>query len=156
MKKIPGPPRANLPSRDAADTAALASALRDTVGRFVREVRSQSGTSTTAQSEALAHLERNGPASVAALAEVRGVKHQSMRLVVSRLQELGLLELKPDPRDGRGHLVSLTSKGLQEVKAHQMARSTHLAKLLETKLSVDERVILSKAIPLLDRLTTPD
>jgi DNA-binding MarR family transcriptional regulator len=135
------------------DVKAVATDLRNTVGRFVRAIRGQSGTSTTAQSEVLAQLERYGPASVAMLAEARGVKHQSMRLVVSRLTDLGLLELKPNTADRRCQLVSLTSKGRKDVEADRTARSAFLAELLTTRLSSNELVLISQAIKLLERLS---
>lgn len=133
-----------------------ATALRDAVGRFVRSVRSQSGTATTAQSEVLAQLERSGPASVAVLAQARGVKHQSMRLVVARLVELDLLTLAPDPLDGRSQLVSLTRKGRAEVKQHQAARSAYLAQMIAARLTAQELRVLQEAIALLDRLSVTE
>lgn len=145
------------PSRDAADSAsdsaAMALRLRDTVGRFVRSVRAASGTATTAQSEVLASLERDGPASVAVLAQARGVTHQSMRLVVARLAGQGLLDLRPDPADGRSQLVSLSAAGRKAVKADQAARCAHLERILDSELTAPERRLLDEAIGLLDRLS---
>lgn len=134
------------------DTTAMALRLRAAVGQFVRAVRSQSGTSTTAQSEVLALLAHDGPASVATLAASRGVKHQSMRLVVARLGELGLLALRPDPDDGRSQLVALTDQGRASVEADQAARAVYLAGLLAVRLSVPERAVLAEAIGLIERL----
>ncbi len=131
----------------------VAAELRNAVGRFVRAIRGQSGTSTTAQSEVLAWLELHDQASVAVLAEARGVKHQSMRLVVSRLTDLAFVEVKPDPVDRRCQLVSLTSKGRENVEADRTARSASLAKMLTTRLSADELVLITKAIKLLERLS---
>lgn len=133
-----------------------ATALRESVGRFVRAVRDRSGTGTTAQSEVLAQLARGGPASVAMLAGARGVKHQSMRLVVARLVELELLALAPDPLDGRSQVVSLTRKGRAEVKREQAARSAYLAGVIETKLSAREVGVLQEAIGLMERLSSDD
>lgn len=141
---------------EAADATAVAQALRKSVGRFVRAIRNDSGTATTAQSEVLAQLERDGPASVAALAQARGVKHQSMRLVVARLAELGLLALHADPLDRRSQLVSLTSQGRDDVAADQAARSACLSARIGARLSADERIMLSEAIKLIDRLSMAD
>lgn len=133
-------------------TAALAEALRGAVGRFVRTVRSQSGTTTTAQSEVLAELARSGPATVTALAALRGVKHQSMRLVAARLVEQGLLAMQPNPDDGRSQLVALTTSGRAQVKAQQAARADHLTHLLATRLTAEERAVMAQAVSLLERL----
>lgn len=145
MKKFTGP-----------DTEPLAEALRQAVGRFVRAVRCQSGTATTAQSEVLAQLDRGGPATVTALALLRGVRHQSMRLVVSRLVEQGLLEMRVNPADGRSQLAALTPPGLGQLMAQRAERADYLATLLASRLSEDERLMLGQAIGLLDRLSDID
>jgi len=140
-------------TRTQPEAAQLAEALRGAVGRFVRTVRSQSDTATTAQSEVMAQLAREGPATVTALAQLRGVKHQSMRLVVARLVEQGVLELLANPQDGRSQLVALTRKGQTQVTMAQAARADYLAELLTSKLNADERRVLAQAIGLLDRLS---
>ena len=139
--------------RDQLEAAPLSEDLRSAIGRFVRSVRNQSGTGTTAQSEVATQLARGGPATVTALALLRGVKHQSMRLVVARLVEQGVLEMLANPQDGRSQLVALTPVGLAQVKLQQAARSDYLAELLASRLSADERALLAQAIGLLDRLS---
>lgn len=136
----------------AASSDSLAEELRDTVGRFVRTVRMRSGTPHDAQVDALAELDRSGAMSAAALAEIRGVTHQSMRLVVSRLESAGLVSREPDPSDGRGSLILLTDAGRYAAAAYRQARAVWLAQAIEAKLSVNERATLGKAIPLLLRL----
>jgi DNA-binding MarR family transcriptional regulator len=136
-------------------TALLAEELRGAVGRFVRAVRSHSGTTTTAQSEVLAELARNGPATVTALATLRGVKHQSMRLVIARLVEQDLLQMLPNPDDGRSQLVALAPAGRAQVRAQQAARADHLTHALAL-LSAEERAVMAHAVRLLDRLSNTD
>lgn len=143
------------PPRAVPGSADMAMRLRDTVGRFVRSVRKASGTATTARSEVLASLARDGPASVAALAQVRGVTHQSMRLVVARLADQGMLTLRPDPADGRSQLATLNAAGRRVVESDQAARCAHIARLLEAELTASERATLDEAIALLDRLSRP-
>lgn len=140
-------------TRSQPEAAPLAEALRGAVGRFVRSIRSGSDTATTAQTEVMAQLAREGPATVTALAQLRGVKHQSMRLVVARLVEQGVLELQANPQDGRSQLVALTSHGRTEIDRAQAARAGYLAELLTTRLNADERRVLGQAIGLLDRLS---
>ncbi|MBB3211967.1 DNA-binding MarR family transcriptional regulator [Herbaspirillum sp. Sphag1AN] len=137
-------------------SATLSEELRDAVGRFVRTVRTRSGTPHDAQVDALAELDRNGPMSAAALAEIRGVTHQSMRLVVSRLEAAGLVAREPDPSDGRGWLMTLTDAGRHAAAAHRQARSLWLAQAIHAKLSGKERETIAQAIPLLLRLIEPD
>lgn len=145
MKKIGG-----------LDMEPLAEELRSAVGRFVRSVRCQSGTATTAQSEVLAQLERDGPSTVTALALLRGVRHQSMRLVVSRLVEQDLLEMLANPGDGRSQLAALTPLGRARVTAQRAARADYLAVLLASRLNAAEHQVLVQAIDLLYRLSDND
>ncbi|GAA0228791.1 MarR family transcriptional regulator [Castellaniella daejeonensis] len=130
----------------------LAESLRAAVGRFVRSVRSQSGTPHDAQADVLAELAHAGSMSIAGLAEIRGVTHQSMRLVVIRLEDAGLLERKPDPADRRGWLIALTDEGHRAAQQDRQTRSIWLAKAISTKLSAQERTELNRAVPLLLRL----
>ena len=139
--------------RAQPDAAVLSEDLRSAVGRFVRAVRSGSETVTTAQSEVIAQLAREGHATVTALALQRGVKHQSMRLVVARLVEQGTLEMLTNPQDRRSQLVALTPKGRAQVAAEQALRADFLAERLASRLTADERQLLGQAIGLLDRLS---
>lgn len=140
----------------APEPDALAAALRTAVGRFVRTVRTASGTARTAQSEVLAQLERDGPLTVAVLAAARGVTHQSMRLVVARLASQELVACTPDPQDGRSQRVALTSQGVAAVQADQAARSAWLSGAIAASLSAEERVALAAAVDLLGRLSEVD
>lgn len=136
-----------------ADVAQLAEDLRGAVGRFVRSVRSATHTATTAQGEVMAQLAREGPATVTALAQRRGVKHQSMRTVVARLVEQGTVAMQDNPRDGRSQLATLTDSGLAQVRAERSARADYLEQVLSSQLSGDERRLLGQAIGLLDRVS---
>lgn len=138
--------------RSPAEVEALAEDLRNVVGKFVRSVRSRTNTPTDAQGETLAFLERIGPASIAALAESRGVKHQSMRLVTAKLKEAGLIDLLPDPDDKRGYLVNVTKAGLAVTSTARKARTLWIAEALATTLSLREMQTLEDAIPLLKRI----
>lgn len=134
----------------------LADDLRDVIGRFVRAVRSQAGTPSEAHGETLAFLERSGPVSIAVLAEGRGVRHQSMRLVIARLQSEGLIELIADPQDRRGYLVHLTKQGLAENAAARRARAAWIADALAATMTTSEIATLKAAVPLLQKLVDLD
>ncbi|KQY13127.1 MarR family transcriptional regulator [Rhizobium sp. Root482] len=134
------------------DALALAENLRDTIGKFVRGIRSQADTPTTSQSETLSLLDRNGPLSVAQLAGLRHVRHQSMRLVVAQLEMEGLADKLPNPADGRSQLLSLTEKGREALSRSREARTSKIADLIEEKLSDRDRQILRAAIVVIERL----
>jgi DNA-binding MarR family transcriptional regulator len=130
----------------------LAESLRDVVGRFVRSVRENSGTRSTAQNETLAHVERSGPVSISALATSRGVTHQTMRLIVMKLVDAGLLRLTQDAEDGRAYLVHLTKTGEAQLRQDRRARAHWLAAELLSKTGADERKVLAKAIEVLNTI----
>ena len=68
-----------------------------------------------------------------------------MTKILKRLEEQGLVERSPDPQDGRGTLVSLTTRGLdvQErvFNAFLTATQDLLAPLSETDLKDTDRVL---------------
>ncbi|WP_177201041.1 MarR family winged helix-turn-helix transcriptional regulator [Roseateles sp. YR242] len=130
----------------------MAESLRDLVGQLVRSVRERTDTQSNAQSEALSHLHRSGPVSVSRLAESRGVTHQTMRLVVARLEASGLVERKSDPADGRGQLVELTAQGREAALDGQRKRAAWLAQAIRTTLSPAEQDALAEALSLLKRV----
>ena len=134
----------------------LADDLRDVVGRFVRAVRSQARTPSEAHGETLSFLERSGPVSIAVLADGRGVRHQSMRLVIARLESEGLIELIADPQDRRGYLVHLTKKGFAENAAARKARAEWIADALAATMDSSEIATLKAAVPLLQKIVDLD
>ncbi|TWF52058.1 MarR family winged helix-turn-helix transcriptional regulator [Neorhizobium alkalisoli] len=136
----------------ANDTIELAESLRDVIGRFVRNVRTGAGTPTSAQSETLGLLDRNGPLSVAGMAQTRNVKHQSMRLVVAQLEGDGLVERLADPQDRRSQLVSITPKGKEALSSSRGARVDWIATALESELTEEERQVLRQSIGILAKL----
>lgn len=139
-------------SEEHADALALAENLRVTLGRFVRGVKAQANTPTTSQSETLALLDREGPLSVAELADRRDVRHQSMRLVARQLDAQGLIGKTPNPADGRSQLLSLTERGRAELSRAREARTQQIAKRIEDRLSEQDRRLLGAAIRLIERL----
>jgi DNA-binding MarR family transcriptional regulator len=136
----------------AAEAELLAESIREVVSRFVKSVREHTGTYSNAQSETLADLERTGPVSISMLAERRGVAHQTMRLIVMKLVEQGLLTLRQDAEDRRAYLVHLSDKGREQIAIERSARTQWLAKQLLEKTSHEERELLKAAVHTLDKL----
>jgi len=81
----------------------VAVALRTSVGMLMRRIRqSKDGDELTLpESTALARLDRGGPATAAELARQEQISPQSMGATLAALQERGLIERRPDPRDRR-------------------------------------------------------
>lgn len=139
-------------SEGHADALVLAERLRATLGSFVRGVKTQADTPTTAQSDTLSLLDREGPLSVAELADRRNVRHQSMRLVAAQLESQGLVGKMPNPADGRSQLLTITESGRAELSRARRARTGQIAGLIEERLSAEDRRTLEAAIGIIERL----
>jgi DNA-binding MarR family transcriptional regulator len=134
------------------DTAIIASELRGVLGRLVRRLRAEHRLPLS-QGAVLAHLDREGPASVSALAAREGVRPQSMAQTVADLQGAGFLDRRPDPSDGRRQLAELTPEGAEALQADRRLREGWLAGAIAERLSAGEREVLHQAVGLLRRLT---
>ena len=132
-------------------TAQLAHELRETVGRLIRRLRAEPGP-PFAQLAVLGRLDREGPASVSDLAAADRMRPQSMAQTVRDLEDAGLVSRRPDPADGRRHLVELTETGLQTLHATRARREDWLTQTLDRKLDADERELLRHALALLGRV----
>jgi len=139
-------------SENRTDALELAEDLRATLGRFVRLVKNEANTPTTSHSETLSLLDRSGPLTVAELANLRNVRHQSMRLVTAQLELDGLVGKLPNPADGRSRLLSITQKGREELSRSRKARTLKIAALIEERLSNQDRQTLQAAILIIERL----
>ena len=140
-----------LANTDSPDV--LARDLRRSISAFVRAVRKDTGTVRTAQSETLDLLDRMGPMTVAALAQKRGASHQTMRLVVAKLDADQFVRQDADPADRRGRLVSISSAGRDNLERERSVRVSRIEAAIERELSPNDRVLLQAAIPIIDRLT---
>jgi DNA-binding MarR family transcriptional regulator len=135
----------------------LAEHVRAAIGAFVRKTRQGSGTVSDARSETLGYLDRSDHAlNTAELARLRGVTHQSMRLLLVELLVEGLIEGSPDPKDRRATLFRLSPKGTELLRAQRSSRAEWLADRWICKLSAGERETISAAITLMDRVSGTD
>lgn len=132
-------------------TAELAHDVRETFGRLVRRLRSESDFPMN-QMAVLGRLDRYGPASISELAAHERVRPQSMAQTVRELEAIGWVSRRPDPHDGRRAILELTDDGLQRIQANRAAREDWLIQALERELSPAEREQLSAALVLLQRL----
>jgi DNA-binding MarR family transcriptional regulator len=143
----------DLPPRDV-HAAALAGDLRMLIGKLRRRMRGQSplGDLTWSQVAVLRHLEREGPATVTALARAEGMRPQSMSANVAVLEADGLVQGTPDPHDGRQTILSLTGACRELVEAGRAARQDWLLRAIQANLSPAEQEELARGIALLKRL----
>ena len=139
---------------EAKRALALAAELRVVTGRLIRRLREQAdaGDLTSSQKSVLLHLEREGTATVTALARAQDMRPQSMGAIVSALEVAGLVTGAPDPGDGRQTILSLTAACREMIAAGRAARQDWLFRAIQTNLDRQEQDHLAGAIELLKRL----
>jgi DNA-binding MarR family transcriptional regulator len=143
------------PEAGISESAARAARdLRVVVGRLRRRLRElyDAGALTPSQTSVLSRLEKDGPASASDLAAAERVRPQSMAATLSVLDEQGLLERRPDPHDGRRHLISLSPAGLGFIDHSRLVREEWLSRALQDHYTEAERQRILDALSLLDRL----
>ena len=137
-----------------APASALASELRILISQLRHRLREQShlGDYTWSQTSVIIRLERDGPATVSALARAEGVRQQSMGATISTLEAAGLVKGSPDPADGRQTILSLTDACREMIQANRAAKEDWLFRAIQTKLSPAEQEQLAAALELLKRI----
>jgi DNA-binding MarR family transcriptional regulator len=123
------------------------------IGLLVRRVRAAASSHELSLTEAavMARLSINGPATTADLARSEGMKPQSMGTTIAALEEMGIVERKPHPTDGRQVNIHLTAKGIAVRNSTKDAKRTWLAQAI-TQLDEEERETLFKAGEIIKRL----
>ena len=137
-----------------ARASALASELRIVISQLRHRLREQTnpGDFTFSQTSVFIRLERDGPATVSALARAEGVRQQSMGATISTLEAAGLVKGSPDPADGRQTILSLTDACLEMIRASRAAKEDWLFHVIQTKLSPAEQERLATDLELLKRI----
>jgi len=87
--------------------------LIQSIGLLVRRVRGAAASHELSLTEAsvMGRLARDGAATTADLARAEGMKPQSMGTTIAALEEMGMVERRPHPTDGRQVNIELTAKG---------------------------------------------
>ncbi len=133
----------------------VAGALQASVRLLVQRLRQTpavEGDLTSAETSALARLDRIGPASPSALAKLERISPQSMGATVGALEERGLVCRAADPGDGRRTILSLTEAGEALLRRRRSARSESLSLALSSGFTRTELEQLLAAAPLIERL----
>ena len=123
------------------------------IGLLVRRVRAAAASHelSLTESAVMARLARDGPATTADLARAEGMKPQSMGATIAALEEMGMVERKPHPTDGRQVNIELTAKGAAVRKSAKDAKRTWLAQAI-AQLDEQERETLFAAGEIIKRL----
>jgi DNA-binding MarR family transcriptional regulator len=127
------------------------------IGLLVRRVRAAGASHQLSWTESavMARLAKEGPATTADLARAEAVKPQSMGATVAALEEMGFIERKPHPSDGRQMNIELTAKGADVRKSSKDAKRTWLAHTI-AQLNDQERETLFAAGEIMKRLVEMD
>jgi DNA-binding MarR family transcriptional regulator len=138
--------------------ARLASELRMAVMRLRRRLaieRHPGNELGLGQMTVLGTLHRHGEMTVGELATHERVRPPSMTRTVNCLSDGGYVIRRPHETDKRLVLVALSGRGREVLLADRARRDAWLARRLG-QLTADERALLRKATPLLDRLAQAD
>ncbi len=142
------------------DNDAAATRLALALTRLRARLREQSGRDSTglsiSQLSILQRLRRDGPATAAALAAAEHVSQQAIAQSVVTLKSAGLVRSRPDPKDGRKALLSITDAGLGLRASIIASRESWLSRAVDSTVAAHERAALEKAIELLERLADAD
>jgi DNA-binding MarR family transcriptional regulator len=136
------------------DVGQVAAALRVSIGLLLRRLRQVQvdGELTWPESSALVRLDRGGPTTPSELARLEQISPQSMGATLAALETRGLVERRPDPRDGRRVVLSVTEAGHDVLLDKRNAQARQLAQALEAGFTPAELRQLMAAVPLLERL----
>ena len=142
------------PAAPAETSEEIAGRLRLSATRLARKLRQEAQTGLTpSQLSALAAVDRHGPVTLGALADLEQVAPPSVTRVVAKLETDGLLTRRPDPADRRVTKVVVTQKGRNLLGASRRRKTEWLTTRLED-LGDEQRARLADALDTLDALTT--
>jgi DNA-binding MarR family transcriptional regulator len=135
-------------------TSGLAHGLRPSVMRLSRRLRQMRDDTlglNSNQLSAMSVLLNSGDQLMGELATMERVQPPSMTRIVNGLEELGYVARRPDPRDRRQCMVTLTVAGRDVLLANRLRRDEWLAARI-AELDPEERDVLRKAVPILEKV----
>ncbi|MGH8966573.1 MAG: MarR family winged helix-turn-helix transcriptional regulator [Actinomycetes bacterium] len=138
----------------ARTDAGLAAALRVSVARLTRRLRSERDPDievSVGQLSVLGALFRNGDSTIGELATHERVQPPSMTRTVNCLVEGGYVVRRPHETDGRQVVIALADKGAETLAAERKRREAWLARRLR-ELTPEERSVLRQAAPIIEKL----
>jgi DNA-binding MarR family transcriptional regulator len=148
------------PAGDSQDTAKVAVRLAVAVKRLRSRMREESGATSVglsvAQLSIFSRLMNGGPGTAASLAAAEHVSQQAIAQSLAVLKADGLVSAKPDPRDGRKSLISVTEAGRRLFESIMASRDDWLIRAIESAASPGDRATLDEMIGLLERLGDVD
>lgn len=134
-----------MPRRDLNSSAAD---FIQAMGLLMRRARAAAASHELSLTETsvMARLLRDGPATTAELARAESVRPQSMGATVAALEEMGMVERKPHPTDGRQVNIALTSKGVAVRNSSKDAKHTWLAQAIAQLDEQEQRTLFTAGV----------
>jgi DNA-binding MarR family transcriptional regulator len=138
------------------DTVPLPSHLRLAVLRLSRRLRQETvGDITPSQFSALSSINKHGELSLGSLAAIERIAPPSMTRIAARLEERGLVSRRVDATDRRVSRVVINQAGKDLLSETRTRRDAYLAARLQA-MTAEEQELLSRAVPLLERLAVEE
>jgi DNA-binding MarR family transcriptional regulator len=140
------------PSRSGDDSLSLddfTTVVEKFAGIFIRLPSVEKLSFTTLS--VLHTLVHQGPMRLSELTATEQVSQPAITQLVARLERDGLVDRRPDPRDGRAVLVRATDAGTRIVRTRHRDRVTQLRHLFD-QLTPEERDAVGAALPALLRM----
>jgi DNA-binding MarR family transcriptional regulator len=132
----------------------LGSQLRLVILRLGRRLRQQAvGEVTPSQLSALSTVAKQGELTLGELAAIERIAPPSMTRIAARLEDEGWLERRVDTSDRRVARVAVSPAGQALLDETRTRRDAFLANRLQ-QLTEEERALLERAVPLLERLAS--
>ena len=127
--------------------------LRRAVLVLARRLRHQASGDTLSATEmsVLGRILRGEADTPGRLARAEHVQPPSMTKVLERIEQLGFIDRRPHPDDGRQQLLSITTQGTEFVERTREQRTRWLSERVE-QLSAAERSVLARAVAALEKL----
>jgi DNA-binding MarR family transcriptional regulator len=133
----------------------LSSSLRESVAGLHKRLRKQSQavkSYSMTETETIGHLFRNDQLLPTELAALTRVKTQSMSQILKKLEEETIIKRTPSKDDKRKVYISLTASGKKIVEKTRYERDEWLKEAIDKTLSAKEIELLTKALPILNKL----
>jgi|SRR3954451_2436767 DNA-binding MarR family transcriptional regulator len=133
-------------------TTDVAGHLRLVVARTARRLRQEAGADLSPSlSSALASIDRHGPLTPSELAAHERVQRPTATRVLSRLEEMGLIDRAADPGDRRSSLISASAEGRALLRRQRSRKDQFLAQRMAALDSAD-LATLERAAAILERM----
>ncbi|MDA8046577.1 MAG: MarR family transcriptional regulator [Actinomycetota bacterium] len=136
----------------------IGSALRLSVLRLSRRLRQEStgsGDVTPSQMSALVVLSQHGELTLGELAAIERIAPPSMTRIAARLEANGYLERRSDAADRRVARVAISPSGIELLDRSRVRGDAFMTARMD-RLSAEDRDVLARAVPLLQRLASDD